>query len=214
VIFLAFLATAVPDQGREIPGQRKQAREGRSGGWALDPRQAACVAMLATGMLLMFRQHVDRADHHRLCRAAGRGPAKVTMISGVVMSAAALGAILSASRLGKLADRIGHWNVIIGALGVAGAAADPAGLRHQSWQLIGPALPDGPGAGRAPALHLQRHPPQCARQRGGKHARLSISSQYVGQVAGPVLGGFRRRPYRHARGFSRHVRLDGGRRGV
>ena len=61
----------------------------------------------------------------------------VTIVSGVAMSAAALGSILSASRLGKLADRIGHWRVLVGALAVSALLLDPAGFRHRragsSW---------------------------------------------------------------------------------
>jgi MFS family permease len=70
-----------------------------------------------------------------MSRSWSRITAWVTMIAGVVMSAAALGSILSASRLGKLADRIGHWPVIA-ARWRGRPAADPAGLRHRSWQLI------------------------------------------------------------------------------
>ena len=61
--------------------------------------------------------------------------AAVTLISGVVMSAAALGSILSASRLGKLADRIGHWNVIVGALAVSALLLIPQAFVTESWQL-------------------------------------------------------------------------------
>ena len=39
----------------------------------------------------------------------------VALVSGLEMSGAALGSILSASSLGKLADRIGHWKVIVAA---------------------------------------------------------------------------------------------------
>ncbi|TIQ52801.1 MAG: multidrug efflux MFS transporter, partial [Mesorhizobium sp.] len=57
----------------------------------------------------------------------------LTLTSGVVMSAAALGAILSASRLGKLADRVGHWNVIIGALAVSALLLIPQAFVTQGW---------------------------------------------------------------------------------
>ena len=87
--------------------------------------------MLATGMLLMLANMsiepiitvyvAQLVENQRASRSS----------SGLVMSAAALGTILSASRLGKLADRIGHWKVIIGCLAVAARAADPAGLRRQ-----------------------------------------------------------------------------------
>ena len=52
------------------------------------------------------------------------------------MSAAALGAILSASRLGKLADRVGHWNVIVGCLAVSALLLVPQAFVSSGWQLV------------------------------------------------------------------------------
>jgi MFS family permease len=112
------------------------------------------------------------------------------MIAGVVMSAAALGSILSASRLGKLADRIGHWPVISGALLAAGLLLIPQAFVTSAWQLIllrflmGLAL-----GGLLPTITavIRHNVPDAAI---GSILGLSISSQYVGQVAGPVLGGF------------------------
>ena len=70
--------------------------------------------MLATGLLLMLAnmsiEPIITVYVAQLVRDAAPGDA----VAGLVMSAAALGSILSASRLGKLADRIGHWNVIVG----------------------------------------------------------------------------------------------------
>jgi DHA1 family multidrug resistance protein-like MFS transporter len=116
--------------------------------------------------------------------------ASVTMIAGVVMSAAALGSILSASRLGKLADRIGHWPVIAGALAVAAVLLIPQAFVTSAWQLIvlrflmGIAL-----GGLLPCISavIRHSVPDSA---AGSILGLSVSSQYVGQVAGPVLGGF------------------------
>ena len=52
------------------------------------------------------------------------------------MSAAALGSILSASWLGNLADRIGHWTVIIGCLLVCAGLLVPQAFVTAGWQLI------------------------------------------------------------------------------
>jgi len=115
---------------------------------------------------------------------------QVTMISGIVMSAAALGSILSASRLGKLADRIGHWPVIAGALAIAGLLLIPQAFVNASWQLIGLRFLMGLAlGGLLPCITavIRHSVPDSA---AGSILGLSISSQYVGQVAGPVLGGF------------------------
>jgi MFS family permease len=76
------------------------------------------------------------------------------MMAGLVMSAAALGSILSASRLGKLADRIGHWNVIVGCLAVSAVLLIPQAFVTFGLAADGAALPDGAVARRAAALHL------------------------------------------------------------
>lgn len=59
-----------------------------------------------------------------------------TFIAGFVMSAAALGSILSAAQLGKLADRIGHEKVISSALLVSGLLLIPQAFVTHGWQLI------------------------------------------------------------------------------
>ncbi len=84
---------------------------------------------------------------------------RVTIVSGIAMSAAALGSILSASRLGRLADRIGHWPRSGRSAGGLRAAADPAGLGHDGLATRGLALFDGIGARRLIAMRHQHHPP-------------------------------------------------------
>jgi len=193
VIFLSFLATTLlikedPQRRAAAAGEGKAKRQ--SGAWARIPDKGPVAAMLFTGMLLMFAtmsiepiltvyvgQLVERQE-------------SVTLISGVVMSAAALGSILSASRLGKLADRIGHWNVITGALAAAALLLIPQAFVSDSWQLVtlrflmGLAL-----GGLLPCITtvIRHNVPDAV---GGNVLGLSISAQYVGQVAGPLAGGF------------------------
>jgi MFS family permease len=117
-------------------------------------------------------------------------PAHVTIVAGIVMSAAALGSILSASRLGKLADRIGHWAVIIGCLAVCGALLIPQAFVTAGWQLIGLRFLMGLSLGGllpCVATVIRHNVPERS---AGSILGLSTSSQYVGQVAGPLAGGF------------------------
>ncbi len=115
---------------------------------------------------------------------------KVTLISGVVMAAAALGSIMSSSRLGRLADRIGHTRVIIGALSVSALLLIPQAFVTEAWQLIGLRFLMGLAlGGLLPCItSVIRHnvPDRVA----GGILGYSVSAQYVGQVAGPVAGGF------------------------
>jgi MFS family permease len=106
------------------------------------------------------------------------------------MSVGALGSVLSASRLGKLADRIGHWNVVVGGLVASALLLIPQAFVTTAWQLIvlrflmGLAL-----GGLLPCIaSVIRHsvPDTVA----GKMLGYSVSAQYAGQVTGPLAGGF------------------------
>ncbi|KAA0699847.1 MFS transporter [Neorhizobium sp. P12A] len=188
VIFLTFLATTFLIKEDKSPARKKAAKA--AGGWKSIPDKRPVIAMLATGMLLMLANMSIEPIITVYVAQIVPNQAQVTMIAGVVMSAAALGSILSASRLGKLADRIGHWPVISGALLFAGLLLIPQAFVTASWQLIvlrflmGIAL-----GGLLPCITavIRHNVPDAAI---GSILGLSISSQYVGQVAGPVLGGF------------------------
>ncbi|WP_025661073.1 multidrug efflux MFS transporter [Rhizobium sp. IBUN] len=188
MIFLAFLATTFLIKEEKSPARKQTAKA--SGGWASIRDKGPVIAMLATGMLLMLANMSIEPIITVYVAQLAEDPGRVTMIAGIVMSAAALGSILSASRLGKLADRIGHWPVIAGALAVAGLLLIPQAFVTSSWQLIilrflmGIAL-----GGLLPCISavIRHNVPDSA---AGSILGLSVSSQYVGQVAGPVLGGF------------------------
>jgi MFS family permease len=146
------------------------------------------IAMLITGALLMIA-NMSIEPIITLYVAQLVSFSRVTFVAGLAMSAAALGSIISASWLGKLADRIGHWNVIIACLGTAALLLIPQALVTQGWQLVvlrffmGVAL-----GGLLPCIaSVIRHnvPDKIA----GKMLGYSTSAQYIGQVAGPLLGG-------------------------
>jgi MFS family permease len=125
---------------------------------------------------VVVQQLVDDARH-------------VTLVAGVVMSACALGSILSASWLGRLADRVGHWQVLTGGLAAAALLLIPQAFVTAAWQLVvlrfvmGLAL-----GGLLPCVtSVIRH--SAPGRAAGTLLGYSISSQYVGQVAGPMIGG-------------------------
>ncbi len=114
----------------------------------------------------------------------------MTFVAGLVMSAAALGSILSSSRLGKLADRVGHWKIIIACLVVAALLLIPQAFVVSAWQLVllrflmGLAL-----GGLLPCMAsvIQHNVPESI---AGSILGYSVSAQYAGQVVGPLAGGF------------------------
>lgn len=193
VIFVSFLATALlikedPRRADKASAMPKTKRQGSA--WSRIPDKGPVVAMLFTGMLLMFATMSIEPIITVYVGQLVEDQNRVTLISGVVMSAAALGSILSASRLGRLADRIGHWSVITGALAVSALLLIPQAFITSSWQLVGLRFLMGLAlGGLLPCITavIRHNVPDGV---GGNVLGLSISAQYTGQVVGPLAGGF------------------------
>ncbi|PBC23266.1 MULTISPECIES: multidrug efflux MFS transporter [unclassified Mesorhizobium] len=191
VIFLAFLATTflIKETPRPKPVKAGSGARPKSG-WSRIPDKRPVVAMLITGMLLAFANMSIEPIITVYVQLLIEDQSRVTMVAGVVMSAAALGTILSASWLGKLADRVGHWNVVVGALTVSALLLIPQAFVTNGWQLIGLRFLMGLAlGGLLPCITsvIRHNIPDGV---GGNVLGLAISAQYVGQVAGPLTGGF------------------------
>jgi MFS family permease len=187
VIFLTFIATAIFVREDVHAGGGR--RIDTSGGWAAIADKRPVIAMLATGVLLMLA-NMSIEPIITLYVAQLEPATRVTFISGVVMSAAALGSILSAARLGKLADHIGHNRVIVGALLASGLLLIPQAYVTAGWQLIGLRFLMGLAlGGLLPSVTsvIRHNVPDGS---VGRMLGYATSSQYVGQVVGPLLGGF------------------------
>ncbi|NTS31120.1 MFS transporter [Phyllobacterium sp. BT25] len=188
VIFITFLATSFFIKEEWRPAKVRS--EKRLGGWSAIPDKRPVVVMLLAGMLLMLANMSIEPIITVYVAQLVADPAKITLVSGVVMSAAALGSILSASRLGKLADRVGHWNIIVGALGVSALLLVPQAFVTESWQLIVLRFLMGLSlGGLLPCITavIRHNVPDNA---AGSILGYATSSQYVGQVVGPLAGGF------------------------
>ena len=187
VIFGSFLMTAglIREEARPAAAKARV-----RGGFAAVPDKRPLLAMMATGGLLMFANMSIEPIITVYVAQLVPDPAAVTFVAGLTMSAAALGSVISASRLGKLADRVGHWRVIIGCLGVAAVLLVPQAFVTTGWELVGMRFLMGLAlGGLLPCVaSVIRHnvPDRVA----GAMLGYSTSSQYAGQVAGPVLGGF------------------------
>ena len=188
VIFLTFIATTFLIRETKRTGPRK--KTSAAAGWSQIPDKRPVVAMLTMGLLLMLANMSIEPIITIYVGQIVPNAARVTMVSGLVMSAAALGSILSASRLGRLADRVGHWRVLIGALAASALLLIPQAFVTAGWQLIGSRFLMGLSlGGLLPCItSIVRHnvPDGIA----GRVLGYSTSSQYVGQVVGPLLGGF------------------------
>lgn len=189
VIFVAFLATAFLVREEKKP-RAAAARAAEAAGWSAVPDKGPLVAMLFTGMLLMLANMSIEPIITVYVATLVEDPARVTMTAGLVMSAAALGSILSASRLGRLADRVGHWNVIVGCLAVSALLLIPQAFVSAGWQLVALRFLMGLSlGGLLPCIaSVIRH--SVPEHVAGNMLGYSTSAQYVGQVAGPLVGGF------------------------
>ncbi|WP_158746241.1 MFS transporter [Acidisphaera sp. L21] len=187
LIFVAFLATAaLVREAPLVPRERAAAR----GNWAAIPDRRPIVAMLLTGMLLMVANLSIEPIISVYVSELVERPDQVTFTSGLVMSATALGSILSASRLGKLADRIGHWRVLTICLLVAGVLILPQAVVTSAWQLIALRFLVGLSLGGllpCVAAVIRHNVPDGI---AGRTLGYSVSAQFAGQVVGPLLGGF------------------------
>jgi MFS family permease len=188
IIFVAFLATLFLI--KEEPRSSVRRASARHGGWASIPDKRPVVAMLVTGALLMLANMSIEPIITVYVATIVPDRARVTIVAGLAMSAAALGSILSASRLGKLADRLGHLKVIVGCLGVSALLLIPQAFVTSGWQLIGLRFLMGLSLGGllpCVATVIRHNVPERI---AGSILGYSTSAQYVGQVAGPLAGGF------------------------
>lgn len=157
--------------------------------WSQLPARFVIVSMLCTGLLLMLANMSIEPIITVYVRTLVNDPAQITRVAGYVMAAAALGSIISASWLGKLADRIGHLRIITLALAIAGLLLIPQAFVTSGWQLIilrflmGLAL-----GGLLPCIAaVIRH--QVPEGMIGSILGYSVAAQFAGQFIGPLIGG-------------------------
>lgn len=146
-------------------------------------------ALLATAMMVLLANMSIEPIITVYIGGLGVAGDHVTRIAGLVMAASALGSMLTAARLGALADRIGSWNVIVGCLVLTGLAMLPQAFVHHWWQLAGLRVVMGMTlAGLLPSIaKLARS--AVDEDSSGTLLGYLQSAQFSGQVIGPVIGG-------------------------
>jgi DHA1 family multidrug resistance protein-like MFS transporter len=146
-------------------------------------------ALLVTAMMVLLSNMSIEPIITVYIAQLGVAHDRLATVAGIVMACSAFGSVLMAARLGALADRIGGWNVIIGCLVATGVVMIPQAFVTQWWQLavlrglMGMTL-----AGLLPSIaKLVRH--AVHERQSGKMLGYLQSSQYAGQVIGPLIGG-------------------------
>jgi DHA1 family multidrug resistance protein-like MFS transporter len=151
--------------------------------------RTAVITLLLTAMMVLLANMSIEPIITVYIAQLGVTHAHLTQTAGLVMACSAFGSILTAAKLGALADRIGGWRVITGCLVLTGLMMIPQAFVTSWWALAGLRFVMGMTlAGLLPAIaKLMRH--AVAQAHVGKMLGYLQSAQFTGQVAGPVLGG-------------------------
>ncbi len=151
--------------------------------------RAVFAALFVTAMMVLFANMSIEPIITIYIRGLGVPTANLTRVAGMVMASSALGSILTAAKLGALADRVGGWKVIIGCLLATGLVLIPQAFVTHWWQLAALRCLMGMTiAGLLPSIaKLVRHSSDDAHS--GKMLGYLQSAQFTGQVVGPLVGG-------------------------
>ncbi|BDD94175.1 MFS transporter [Pandoraea sp. NE5] len=153
------------------------------------PHAGSIAAILATAMMVLLANMSIEPIITVYIGQLGVDSAHLTRVAGVVMASSALGSMLTAARLGALADRVGSWRVIVGCLVATALVMVPQAFVTAWWQLAALRVLMGMTlAGLLPAIgKLARH--SVGERNTGKMLGYLQSAQFSGQVIGPVVGG-------------------------
>ena len=160
-----------------------------SGSGARRPDYAVVAALLVTAMMVLLANMSIEPVITVYIGSLGVGAAHLARVAGVVMACSALGSMLTAARLGSLADRFGSWRVIVACLVLTGLAMVPQAFVTDWWQLAGLRVVMGMTlAGLLPSIgKLARQ--SVDESKTGRMLGYLQSAQFSGQVVGPVIGG-------------------------
>ncbi|RQZ18215.1 MFS transporter [Burkholderia sp. Bp9031] len=151
--------------------------------------RAAVAALLVTAMMVLLANMSIEPIITVYIGGLGVDGSHLARVAGVVMACSALGSVLTAARLGALADRIGSWNVIVGCLLLTALAMLPQAFVTHWWQLAALRVLMGMTlAGLLPAIGKLVRQSVDERATGQMLGYLQ-SAQFCGQVIGPVIGG-------------------------
>jgi MFS family permease len=156
---------------------------------AMPANRALIMTLLITAMMVLLANMSIEPIITVYIKQLGVAIDHLTRVAGIVMAASAFGSMLTAARLGALADRVGSGKVIVGCLLATGVVMVPQAFVTQWWQLaLLRALMGMTLAGLLPAIaKLVRQ--SVDDHHTGKTLGYLQSAQFAGQVIGPLIGG-------------------------
>lgn len=188
VIAVAALVTIFfvrEDFDRALDARRNHARH--------EPAQLAnrglILTLLLTAMMVLLANMSIEPIITVYIAQLGVGRDHLARVAGIVMAASAFGSMLTSARLGRLADRVGSNKVIVVCLLMTALVMVPQAFVTQWWELaLLRAVMGMSMAGLLPAV-AKRVRALVVEHRTGKTLGYLQSSQFAGQVVGPLLGG-------------------------
>ncbi|WP_042880595.1 MFS transporter [Cupriavidus necator] len=184
ILTIAFVREDFSDLARQ-PLSRPQ--PGAAGTHRKMPRVAIAALLVTATMVLLANMSIEPIITVYIAQL-GVPHERLATVAGIVMAGSAFGSMLTAARLGALADRIGAWQVIIGCLVATALVMIPQAFVTNWWTLaILRGLMGMTLAGLLPAIaKLVRQ--AVAEHESGKMLGYLQSAQYAGQVVGPLIG--------------------------
>ncbi|WP_415914644.1 MFS transporter [Paraburkholderia sp. J41] len=172
-----------------LDARRDKRTPGASAAPAHRTDPAVVAALLVTAMMVLLANMSIEPIITVYIGSLGVRAAHLARTAGVVMACSALGSMLTAARLGGLADRFGSWRVIVACLVLTGLAMIPQAFVSAWWQLAALRVVMGMTlAGLLPSIgKLARQ--AVAERNTGRMLGWLQSAQFSGQVVGPLIGG-------------------------
>lgn len=189
LIFIAFLGTTIFLKENRKPRTKTPALK-RASSWNEVHHKLPVLALLSLSTLLMFATISVEPIITEHIRSLTGTTDNVAIYAAVVFALTALGTILSGPSLGKLADRIGHMQilavsliaatVLLAAQSFAADLVTFAILRFLTGIALGGITP-------TVVATIRRLVPDTS---VGLVLGYNVSAQYIGQVTGPILAGW------------------------
>lgn len=187
LMFIAFVVTLVFVKETFERKEREQLSTREV--WSLIPRpQMLFVLFLTTFMLQLANMSIEPIITIYI-KELIHNAQHVALIAGFVVSASGLGNVLAAPRLGRLSDRVGPEKVLLACLVFAAIVMIPQAFVQNTWELMGLRFLMGLSfGGLLPSVNslVRRSVPDRIT---GRIFGYNQSAQYLGNIAGPMLGG-------------------------
>lgn len=118
------------------------------------------------------------------------GPENIAFMSGLTFSAAGIGNLFMAKQWGSLGDRFGHIKVLIVLLFIASIFYFPAAYVSNIWQFIGLRVILGIALGGMIPVRVAYIRQEAPLSMQGEVLGYNTSLRFLGNIIGPLLGGF------------------------